>query len=70
MQFTEYGIEGVVPLDLLPPEERPKYTPKQNDRSKRSKKEETKGAAHQVEENQVEMAVLDFQHFFYHNLFL
>lgn len=61
----------MVPLELLPPEERSKYTPKQNDRSKRAKKEETKGAAHQVEENQVELAVLDFQHFiFYHNLFL
>ncbi|KAK9912599.1 hypothetical protein M0R45_036456 [Rubus argutus] len=52
-KFTEYGIEGVVPLELLPPEERSKYTPKQNDRSKRAKKEETKGAAHQVEENQI-----------------
>ncbi|KAM5551513.1 THO complex subunit 1 [Rosa sericea] len=58
-KFTEYGIEGVVPLELLPPEERAKYTPKPNDRSKRAKKEDTKGAAHQVEENQMATAATE-----------
>ncbi|XP_050123644.1 THO complex subunit 1 [Malus sylvestris] len=51
-RFTEHGIEGVVPLELLSPEERSKYQAKPNDRSKRAKKEESKGAAHQLEESQ------------------
>ncbi|KAG5049164.1 hypothetical protein JHK85_010267 [Glycine max] len=51
--FTDHGIEGVVPLELLPPDVRSKYQAKPNDRSKRSKKEETKGTAHQIEENQI-----------------
>lgn len=53
LQFTEYGIEGVVPLELLPPDVRSKYQAKPSDRSKRAKKEETKSAANQAEENQV-----------------
>lgn len=53
LQFTEYGIEGVVPLELLPPDVRSKYQAKPNDRSKRNKKEDAKNNAHQVEENQV-----------------
>lgn len=53
MQFTEYGIEGVVPLDLLPSDVRSKYQAKPSDRSKRAKKEETKSTANQAEENQV-----------------
>ncbi|KAL6976434.1 suppressor of the transcriptional defect of hpr1 by overexpression [Sarracenia purpurea var. burkii] len=52
-RFTEYGIEGVVPLELLPPDVRSKYQAKPNERSKRAKKEDIKGAAHQVEENQI-----------------
>ncbi|KAI8027359.1 THO complex subunit 1 [Camellia lanceoleosa] len=52
-RFTEYGIEGVVPLELLPPDVRSKYQAKPSERSKRAKKEETKGAAHQGEENQI-----------------
>lgn len=52
MQFTEHGIEGVVPLELLPPEVRSKYQAKPNDRSKRAKKEETESTT-QPEENQV-----------------
>uniref|UniRef100_A0A5B6YPV1 Putative THO complex subunit 1-like isoform X1 n=1 Tax=Davidia involucrata TaxID=16924 RepID=A0A5B6YPV1_DAVIN len=52
-RFTEYGIEGVVPLELLPSDVRSKYQAKPSDRSKRAKKEETKGAAHQAEENQI-----------------
>ncbi|CAK9133663.1 unnamed protein product [Ilex paraguariensis] len=51
-RFTEYGIEGVVPLELLPPDVRSKYQAKPSDRSKRAKKEETKNAAQQAEENQ------------------
>ncbi|KAM7472642.1 hypothetical protein LguiA_010825 [Lonicera macranthoides] len=52
-RFTEYGIEGVVPLELLPPDVRSKYQAKPSDRSKRAKKEETKSAANQAEENQI-----------------
>ncbi|KAJ7949389.1 THO complex subunit 1 [Quillaja saponaria] len=52
-RFTDHGIEGVVPLELLPPDVRSKYQAKPNERSKRAKKEETKGAAHQAEDNQI-----------------
>ncbi|KAB1222259.1 THO complex subunit 1 [Morella rubra] len=52
-RFTDHGIEGVVPLELLPPDVRSKYQAKPNDKSKRAKKEETKGAPPQVEENQI-----------------
>ncbi|PNY10205.1 THO complex subunit 1-like protein, partial [Trifolium pratense] len=52
-KFTEYGIEGVVPPELLPPDVRSKYQAKPTDRSKRGKKEEAKNTANQVEENQV-----------------
>ncbi|GAB2293096.1 suppressor of the transcriptional defect of hpr1 by overexpression [Dionaea muscipula] len=52
-KFTEYGIEGVVPLELLPPEVRSKYQAKPNDRSKRAKKDETKGSAHSGEDPQI-----------------
>ncbi|KAA8537347.1 hypothetical protein F0562_026966 [Nyssa sinensis] len=52
-RFTEYGIEGVVPLELLPPDMRSKYQAKPSDRSKRAKKEETKGVPQQAEENQI-----------------
>ncbi|RVW96941.1 THO complex subunit 1 [Vitis vinifera] len=63
-RFTEYGIEGVVPLELLPSDVRSKYQAKPSDRSKRAKKEETKGAAQQAEENQVFLAVLSFPMYF------
>ena len=56
LQFSEYGIEGVVPFELLPLDVRSKYQAKPNERSKRAKKEEIKGAAHQAEENQVIMS--------------
>ncbi|OIV92408.1 hypothetical protein TanjilG_23008 [Lupinus angustifolius] len=52
-KFTDLGIEGVVPLELLAPDVRSKYQAKPNDRGKRSKKEETKANVHQVEENQI-----------------
>lgn len=54
LQFTDHGIEGVVPLELLPPDVRAKYQAKPNERSKRARKEEAKGAVQQVEENQVD----------------
>ncbi|KAE8709208.1 THO complex subunit 1 [Hibiscus syriacus] len=52
-KFTEHGIEGVVPLELLPLEVRSKFQGKPSDRSKRAKKEEMKSASHQVEESQI-----------------
>ncbi|KAK4748920.1 hypothetical protein SAY87_015506 [Trapa incisa] len=52
-RFTDHGIEGVVPLELLPPEVRSKYQAKPNERSKRAKKEESKNIAAQAEENQI-----------------
>ena len=67
LQFTEYGIEGVVPMELLPSDVRSKYQAKPSDRSKRAKKEETKGAAQQAEENQVFLAVLSFPMYFNHS---
>ena len=55
MQFTEFGIEGAVPLELLPPEVRSKYQAKPNEKSKRAKKDETKGSAPPSEDNQVNL---------------
>ncbi|KAG6424822.1 hypothetical protein SASPL_115242 [Salvia splendens] len=52
-RFTEHGIEGVVPLELLPLEVRSKYQAKPGDRTKRAKKEETKGSTQQVEDTQI-----------------
>ncbi|XP_031399822.1 THO complex subunit 1 isoform X1 [Punica granatum] len=52
-RFTDHGIEGVVPLDLLPHEVRSKYQAKPNERSKRAKKEESRNATLQAEENQI-----------------
>lgn len=51
-RFTEFGIEGVVPPELLPPEVRSKYQAKPNEKSKRAKKDETKGSVPQSEDNQ------------------
>ena len=47
------GIEGVVPVELLPPEVRSKYQAKPNEKAKRAKKEETKGGSHETEGNQI-----------------
>ncbi|KAJ0233916.1 THO complex subunit 1 [Hirschfeldia incana] len=44
-RFTDLGIEGVVPVELLPPEVRSKYQAKPNEKAKRAKKEETKGGS-------------------------
>ena len=57
LQFTDHDIEGVVPLELLPPDVRSKYQAKPNDKSKRAKKDESKGAAAQAEENQVSLEI-------------
>ncbi|ESQ40922.1 hypothetical protein EUTSA_v10013059mg [Eutrema salsugineum] len=48
-RFTELGIEGVVPVELLPPEVRSKYQAKPNDKAKRAKKEDTKGGSQEAE---------------------
>ncbi|KAF9686353.1 hypothetical protein SADUNF_Sadunf03G0149900 [Salix dunnii] len=57
-RFTDHGIEGVVPLELLPPDVRSKHQAKpndskSNDRSKRAKKDGPRCAAHQVKDNQI-----------------
>ncbi|KAJ6414489.1 hypothetical protein OIU84_003482 [Salix udensis] len=57
-RFTDHGIEGVVPLELLPPDVRSKHQAKHNDsksndRSKRAKKDGPRSAAHQVKDNQI-----------------
>ncbi|GER43279.1 THO complex subunit 1 [Striga asiatica] len=54
-RFTEHGIEGVVPLELLPSDLRSKYQSKLADRSKRAKKDEAKGSMQQHEESQIAM---------------
>ncbi|XP_073142567.1 THO complex subunit 1 [Henckelia pumila] len=53
-RFTEHGVEGVVPLELLTPEVRSKYQAKPGDRSKRAKKEEAKNSLQQTECTQIE----------------
>lgn len=53
-RFTDHGIEGVVPPELLPPEICDKYHAKSNEKAKRAKKEDgAKGAVAQPEESQV-----------------
>lgn len=47
------GIEGVVPVELLPPEARSKYQAKPNEKAKRAKKEEAKGGSQETEGNQI-----------------
>ena len=44
LQFTDHGtIEGVVPLELLPPDVWSKHQAKPNDKSKRAKKGRIQG---------------------------
>ncbi|KAL7596187.1 hypothetical protein Lser_V15G27694 [Lactuca serriola] len=50
-RFTEFGVEGVVPMELMPADIRSKYQAKPSDRSKRAKKEENKTPANQSEDN-------------------
>ncbi|KAL1207916.1 THO complex subunit 1 [Cardamine amara subsp. amara] len=52
-RFTDLGIEGVVPVELLPPEVQSKYQAKPNEKAKRAKKEETKGGPQEGEPNQI-----------------
>ncbi|XP_020248097.1 THO complex subunit 1 isoform X2 [Asparagus officinalis] len=53
-RFTDHGIEGVVPPELLPPEIRSKFHAKPTEKNKRVKREDdSKGVAAQPEENQV-----------------
>ncbi|KAG1362814.1 putative THO complex subunit 1 [Cocos nucifera] len=52
-RFTDHGIEGVVPPELLPPDVRSKFHAKPSEKTKRAKKEEVKGAAAQPDDNQV-----------------
>nr|GEU91038.1 THO complex subunit 1 isoform X1 [Tanacetum cinerariifolium] len=52
-RFTEFGVEGVVPVEIMPPDVRSKYQGKTSDKSKRAKKEETKTPTNQAEENQI-----------------
>ncbi|CAA6655780.1 unnamed protein product [Spirodela intermedia] len=54
-RYTDSGVEGVVPPELLPPEVRSKFHVKTNERSKRAKKDdETKSStAARLEEGQV-----------------
>ncbi|KAK9117914.1 hypothetical protein Scep_016007 [Stephania cephalantha] len=59
-RFSEYGIEGVVPSELLPPEVRSKYQSKPSEKSKRAKKEdESKEPAQQLEDNQIATPATD-----------
>ncbi|CAL9135597.1 unnamed protein product [Musa acuminata var. zebrina] len=58
-RFTDHGIEGVVPPELLPPEVRSKFHTKLGDKTKRAKKEEAKGAAAQPEDSQVASAAVE-----------
>lgn len=52
-KFSEYGIEGVVPPELLPPEVRSRFHSKSSEKNKRAKKEdESKNPPAQPEENQ------------------
>lgn len=54
MQFTEYGIEAVVPPELLPPDVRSKFHARPNEKAKRARKEEeAKDATPNAEDNQV-----------------
>ncbi|KAI3982922.1 hypothetical protein MKX01_010405 [Papaver californicum] len=51
-RFNDFGIEGVVPPELLTPEVRSKYQSKPTERSKRAKKEESKDATPPQEDSQ------------------
>lgn len=53
-RFTDHGIEGVVPPELLPLEIRSKFHAKPSEKNKRAKKgDESKGTVSQPEDNQV-----------------
>uniref|UniRef100_A0A1D1XVT7 THO complex subunit 1 n=1 Tax=Anthurium amnicola TaxID=1678845 RepID=A0A1D1XVT7_9ARAE len=53
-RYTDYGIEGVVPPELLPAELRSKFHSKASERSKRARKdEETRASITRQEEGQI-----------------
>jgi len=52
-RFSDYGIEGVVPSELLPPEVNAKFSSKPAEKVKRLKREDSKGASAQPKEPQV-----------------
>ncbi|KAJ1299164.1 hypothetical protein BS78_01G511100 [Paspalum vaginatum] len=52
-RFSDYGIEGVVPSELLPPEVNAKFSSKPAEKAKRLKREDSKGASAQPKEQQV-----------------
>ncbi|XP_072987454.1 THO complex subunit 1 isoform X3 [Typha latifolia] len=58
-RFTDHGIEGVVPPELLPADVRSKFHVKPNEKTKRAKKEETKVANKLHEGNQVAAAAVE-----------
>uniref|UniRef100_A0A0C9QU23 TSA: Wollemia nobilis Ref_Wollemi_Transcript_9715_2293 transcribed RNA sequence n=1 Tax=Wollemia nobilis TaxID=56998 RepID=A0A0C9QU23_9CONI len=60
-RYTEHGIEGVIPPELLAPEVRVKYHGKTTEKSKRGakKEEETKGTSTQTEEIQANGTVAE-----------
>ncbi|PIA64155.1 hypothetical protein AQUCO_00201442v1 [Aquilegia coerulea] len=60
-RFTDHGIEGLVPSELLPPEVRSKYHSKPvSERSKRAKKEEeSKESVSHAEDNQITNSTTD-----------
>ncbi|CAM0871010.1 unnamed protein product [Alopecurus aequalis] len=59
-RFCDYGIEGVVPPELLPPDVRAKFNSKPGEKAKRPKREDTRGgtSAH-PKESQVTAATPD-----------
>jgi THO complex subunit 1 len=52
-QFCDYGIEGVVPPELLPADVRAKFNSKPGEKAKRPKREDTRGTSSQPKEPQV-----------------
>jgi THO complex subunit 1 len=52
-QFCDYGIEGVVPPELLPADVRAKFNSKPGEKAKRPKREDTKGTSSHPKEPQV-----------------
>ncbi|XP_058090389.1 THO complex subunit 1 isoform X2 [Magnolia sinica] len=59
-RFTDHGIEGVVPPELLPPEVRSKFHARPGEKSKRARKDgEAKGAIPNAEDNQSAIAAAE-----------
>jgi len=52
-QFSDYGIEGVVPSELLPPEVNARFSSKPAEKVKRTRREDSKGMSAQPKEQQV-----------------